>query len=258
MFRNIVTKAVLELIGDPTQTGYCLFYQGQEIPILLNKDKTTQYPQIRVSPFISGQDMRYENLMSDMKNKYRSWEMGTFQIDIFCKDIILANDLYDVLKQRLYDFFHLETLLFDYNNDFTPIGDYTYHNITYALLDDDMFKDVYGITVDGKIMNRVQIKDSLTMDSYYVDDKSLYIKTNNDLKKINIKMLLQGRLFSNGFAYSDYGLHDYRLSDPRNLSGLEDNEVERISFDLDILYSNKIQREKLPKINQVKIKTHVE
>ena len=71
-------------------------------------------------------------------------------------------------------------------------------------------------------------------------------------------MLLQGRLFSNGFAYSDYGLHDYRLSDPRNLSGLEDNEVERISFDLDILYSNKIQREKLPKINQVKIKTHVE
>ena len=62
---------------------------------------------------------------------------------------------------------------------------------------------------------------------------------------------MQGRLFSNGFSHSDNGIHAYYLSKQRNLSSLENNEVERVSFDLDILFSKKINREELPEVNKI-------
>ena len=247
----MVTKAVFELLGNPSETGYSLYLRGENIPIFLNKDKVTEYPQIRVSPFIQKKDLRYQKYLDPKKEMYQHWQTGVFQIDIYTKNLIFAQNIYDVLTKRIFDFFNLETLIYDYNYDFTHIDDDVYVNHTYALLDDDMFKDIYGITIDKHIIQRVKSLDDLKMNSFYVDNKSLYIKTNYDIKKIKIKMLLQGRLFSNGFAFSDNGIHDYALSKQRNLSSLEDNEVERISFDLEILFSKKINREILPKIDQI-------
>ena len=62
---------------------------------------------------------------------------------------------------------------------------------------------------------------------------------------------MQGRLFSNGFSFSDNGLHDYYLSKQKNMSSLASNNVERISFDLDILFSNKMNREELPRVRKI-------
>ena len=80
----------------------------------------------------------------------------------------------------------------------------------------------------------------------------MYINTDKNLYDIEIKVLLQGRLFNNGDSYSDRGIHYYEIIDEKNLSALEDNEVERISFDLGILYSHKREREKLPEVNRIK------
>ena len=251
MISNQVTRAVFELIGDPTEQGYSLFIRDKEIPVYLNKDGTTQYPQIRVSPFINKEDVKFQKYLRPTKDMYEHWQHGTFQVDIYTQDLTLAQNIYDILSKRIFDFFNLETLIYDYNHDFNLIDDYTYINHTYALLDDDMFKDIYGICVGNQIINRVRDIEKLKMNSFFVDNKALYIKTNHDIKKIKIKMLLQGRLFSNGFAYSDNGLHDYVVSKQRNLSLLEDNEVERISFDLSLLFSKKINREKLPKIKHI-------
>lgn len=251
MITNQVTRTVFELLGDPSPTGYSLHIRDKEIPLFLNKDGTTEYPQIRVSPFIEKGDIRYQKHLDPNKRMYQHWQAGSFQVDIYTKDLALAQNIYDVLTRRIFDFFNLETLIYDYNHDFTLIDDDTYINHTYALLDDDMFKDIYGITVENQIIQRVRDLDELKMNSFFVDNKTLYIKTDRDIRKIKIKMLLQGRLFSNGFAFSDNGVHDYYLSKQRNLSSLEDNEVERISFDLEILFSKKINREILPKIKQI-------
>lgn len=251
MITNRVTKTVFELLGDPTPTGYSLCVKGKEVPLFLNKDKVTEYPQIRVSPFIHKKDVRYQKYFDPAKRMYQHWQSGTFQIDVYAKDLIFAHNVYDVMTKRIFDFFNLETLIYNYNYDFDLIDDYTYVNHTYALLDDDMFKDIYGIRIDNTIIQRVQNLDDLEMNTFYVDNHALYIKTNQNIKKIEIKMLLQGRLFSNGFAYSDNGLHDYYLSKQRNLSALQNNEVERISFDLSLLFSKQINREILPKINQI-------
>ena len=60
---------------------------------------------------------------------------------------------------------------------------------------------------------------------------------------------MQGRLFPNGLSHSDNGIHAYVLSKQRNLSALQRNEVHRISFDLEILFSKVLNREELPKVD---------
>lgn len=251
---NYVTRAVCELLADKITGGYSLHVDNQEIPLYLNKDKKTQYPQIRLSPFIEKGDTHYQKYIEQKYKAYRHWQYGVFQVDIYTKQLTQAQNIYDVITKRLFDFFNLETVIFNWTPQFEQIDDYTYRNPAYALLDDNFFKDIYGIRVEKTILNKVDKREKLHMNTFYPGHDFLYVKTNNDIKKIEIKTLTQGRLFSNGFSHSDNGIHAYYLSKQRNLSSLEDNEVERISFDLEILFSKKLNREELPIVNQVNLR----
>lgn len=248
---NYVTRAVCELLANKVSGGYALTIDNITVPLYLNQDKITKYPQIRLAPFIEKGDSRYQKYIEQKYQSYRHWQYGVFQVDIYAKDLILAQDIYDNITKRLFDFFNLETVIFDDNRLFEQVDDYTYRSREYALMDDGLFKDIYGIRIEDTILKRVSLKEDLKMDSFYVSDEYLYVKTNKNLKNIKIKVLMQGRLFSNGFSHSDNGIHAYHLSKQRNLSELSENEVERISFDLEILFSKKINREKLPKVNKV-------
>ena len=248
---NYITRGVCELLADKIPGGYALKVQDKEIPLFLNKDKTTSYPQIRVSPFIEKSDTRYQKYIEHKYRAYRHWEYGVFQVDIYTTQLQQCQDIYDVLTQRLFDFFNLETVIFNWNPDFEQIDDNTYRNKSFALMDDDLFKDIYGIEIDGVKIKRVNSKENLKKNSYYPNNEFLYLKTDLDLKKIEIKVLMQGRLFSNGLSHSDMGIHAYSLSKQRNLSALENNEVERISFDLEILFSKKLNREELPTLKRI-------
>ena len=254
MITNKVTRAVFELIGDKVKGGYKLKAGDVEVPLFLNKDGTTVYPQIRISPFIDKGDIKYQRYIEEENRAYRHWKHGAFQIDIYTKNLALAQNIYDIIEARVYDFFNLQTIMFDYNNEFEEIAPNIYRTQSYALLDDDLFKDIYGITVDDHIIKRVYNKENLNNETFFVNNEYLYVSTSYDIKKIHIKVLTQGRLFSNGFCASDNGIHDYRLNKERNLSSLEDNEVERISFDLEILFSNVLDREELPRVDHVKVK----
>ena len=49
---NTIIKTMCEIVGDHQENGGYLFpYSKQDIPVLLNKDETTFYPEIRISPF---------------------------------------------------------------------------------------------------------------------------------------------------------------------------------------------------------------
>ena len=54
---NKIVKSVLEVLGDMNPKGFS--FNG--IPILLNKDPTTTYPEIRLSPFVAKSDIDYQN-----------------------------------------------------------------------------------------------------------------------------------------------------------------------------------------------------
>lgn len=252
---NQITQSVLELIGDISPWGYHFLHDGKEIPVLLNKDITTSYPEIRVSPFIDRYDLDFQKFLEKSYSQYRHWQGGVFQVDIYSKNIIEAHNIYDKLTDRIYDFFNLETLVYSWNNQFEEIDTHTYKNVAYAIpLDKEqrLFKDIYSVTIDNIKFKRQFAYEDLEEDSFYVDEDALYICTKKNIKKIQIKVLLQGKLFQDGMAYSDRGLHYHELSEQRNLSALEANDVERISFDLMVIFSYKREREKLPKVNRIK------
>lgn len=248
MIANTVTKSLLEILGDSTEKGY----KFNSVPILLNKDKTTTYPEIRLSPFIDKNVLNDQRYIEKSYQAYRHWEEGVFQVDIFCKTVIEAQDIYDKLVQRIYDFFNLETLIYNWTPHFQEIDNNIYKNIDYALTG-ELFKDVYSVVLERQRLKRVyNYNDIKKIDTYYIDEDALYIHTKKNLKTLEMKVLLQGRLFNNGDSYSDRGIHYYELSNQRNLSALEDNEVERISFDIYLLYSHRREREELPKVKSVR------
>lgn len=248
---NYVTRAVCELLADKVSGGYSLNVDNQEIPLYLNQDKVTQYPQIRLSPFIEKGDTHYQKYIEQKYRAYRHWQYGVFQVDIYATKLTQAQNIYDEISKRLFDFFNLETVIYNWNPLFEQIDDYSYRNKSFALLDDDFFKDIYGITIGNTILCKVRSRNELRMNSFFPSDDYLYIKTDQNLKDIEIKVLMQGRLFSNGFSHSDNGIHAYHMAKQRNLSALSENEVERVSFDLEILFSKKINREELPIVNNV-------
>lgn len=248
MIANSIVKSLLEIMGDKTPQGYSF----QSIPILLNKDETTTYPEIRLTPFITKKDVYDQKYIEKNYQDYRHWEEGIFQIDIFTKNVIQCQDIYDKMIQRFYDFFNLETLVYNWTPFFKEIDSYIYKNIDYALTG-ELFKDVYSVSLEKQRLKRVYIFDDLRFDTYYIDEDALYICSKKNLKTLEMKVLLQGRLFENGDAYSDRGIHYYELSNQRNLSALENNEVERISFDIYLLYSYKREREEIPKVSRIRL-----
>lgn len=254
MSTNEVIHSVLELIGDFSIYGYSFKSNGKEIPVLLNKDPTTTYPEIRISPFVDRYDLDFQRFLEKSYSQYRHWQGGVFQIDIYSKSIIEANQIYDDLENRIYDFFNLETLIYNWTSEYIETDMNIYKNTAYAIPDRPykLFKDIYSVFIGDFKFKRVFGYEDLELDCFYVDKDGLYVCTKKPLNKIQIKVLLQGRLFKGGDAYSDRGLHYHELSDQRNLSALEDNDVERISFDLMLIFSYKRKREKLPRVNRIK------
>ena len=248
MFTNKITKSIFEILGNKTETGYEFNY----IPILLNKDPTTQYPEIRVQPFVDKFDVMDQKYIEKSYQAYRHWEGGVFQIDIFTTNIIDGQNIYDKLIERIYDFFNLETLIYNWTPSFKEIETNIYKNIDYALTG-DLFKDVYSVVLEKEKLKRVFLFDDLELDTFYIDEDALYICTKKNLRTLEMKVLLQGRLFENGDSHSDRGIHYYELSNQRNLTSLEENEVERISFDMYILYSHRREREEIPKVKRIRL-----
>lgn len=243
-----------EIIGEhQPQGGYEFPYSQRSVPILLNKDKTTTYPEIRLSPFIQNTDAFTERYREKTLRNYREWKDIVFQVDIFSPDLAEVNNIYSELRNRIYDFFNLEVLVYSYNEHFIPQNDNIYKNVSYAI--GDLFSEVYHIEVCDTSMTRVLSFEELTDDSFYVDTEALYIKTNKNLKSIKISVITQGKLLNDKTSPSNRGIAYHAIGDPRNLSELEENEVERISFDIYVLYAIKRTRDKLPDVNKLSVKS---
>ena len=129
---NTIIKTMCEVMGDHQEDGGYLFpYNEQYIPVLLNKDETTFYPEIRISPFIQQNDMFTERFSEKTLRDYREWKTAKFQVDIFSQDLAEVNNIYLALRDRIYDFFNLEVLVYSYNKHFQKLNDNLYKNDNY-------------------------------------------------------------------------------------------------------------------------------
>lgn len=254
---NQIIKTMCEILGDHQEQGGYLFpYSQKSIPILLNKDKTTSYPEIRLSPFIQNEDIYTERYREKTLRNYREWKSGKFQVDIFSPSLAEVNNIYLELRDRIYDFFNLEVLTHSYNKYFEKQNDNLYKNIAYAL-DNDFFVDIYHIEICDEPLLRVYDINNLIDESFFIDNEALYIKTNKNIKTIKVTLITQGRLFDDKTSPSNRGIAFHEIGDPRNLSELENNEVERISFDIYILFAAKRTRDKLPNVDRLRIKEKI-
>lgn len=251
---NNLIRTMCEIIGEhQEQGGYMFPFSKKPIPILLNKDKTTIYPEIRLSPFIQNADAFTERYREKTLRDYREWKDIIFQIDIFSQSLAEVNDIYIELRNRIYDFFNLEVLVYSYNQHFVLIKNDVYKNVSYAI--GDLFTEIYHIEICNTPMTRVLSLEDLINDSFYVDSEALYIKTDKNLKTIKISVITQGKLLNDKTSPSNRGIAYHEIGDPRNLSSLEDNEVERISFDIYVLYAIERTRDKLPDVNKLSVKS---
>jgi len=134
---NQIIKTMCEIIGDHQEEGGYLFpYSEKPIPVLLNKDKTTVYPEIRLSPFIQNSDAFTERYSEKTLRNYREWKAAKFQIDIFSQSLAEVNEIYLELRDRIYDFFNLEVLIHSYNKYFEK------QNIPVCLVDSNSGKGI--------------------------------------------------------------------------------------------------------------------
>ena len=73
-------------------------------------------------------------------------------------------------------------------------------------------------------------------DTYYLDETGLYVNTLFNIRMIKITNIITGLTFSDGQTANSKGIVKTRTLNKRQLSELEKNNVERISFELGIDY----------------------
>ena len=247
---NKTIRTLLEVLGDPQEEGgYKLPLNGEEISVHLNKDHTTHYPEIVLSPFITQKPFVFNRWTDHNFDEYISYRRGICQVDILDKNLATVNKIFQEIKERLCDFFFLEQVIYNYNEYFEEIEPNLYKNISYGL--GDLFKDIYYVNLESQPLTRVDDINDLVDNSYYVDTEALYIKTDKCLKTIEINVITQGRLLSNHDSLMNRGLIYYDLSEIRNLSALEDNEVERCSFDIEVTYAVRTNRDEIHDVDYV-------
>ena len=86
-------------------------------------------------------------------------------------------------------------------------------------------------------MTKVQSKEGLKKkNTFFIDKTGLYIHTDLPIKMIQINAILNGLVFPDGDTAHKKGIIKTRIMNRRSLSQLEQNNVERISFELGIFY----------------------
>ena len=96
--------------------------------------------------------------------------------------------------------------------------------------------DIISVQFCRQLIRRVCKKQDLTKNTYYIDETGLYVRTDFPIKRIKINTVLNGLIFPDGQTAHQKGIIKTRIINPKNLSQLENNDVERISFELGIFY----------------------
>ena len=238
--RNELIYLVRQIIGIEQTDGFYtpIEYNNKviQVPNYLFKDGTAEYPEIRISPFLSDErtshPIRVRNFELDAKVKYHR---AIFQIDIYATNIVLVNKIYSEIKKRIDLFYDIDTVWYGYDKTFKLID--VEKNIYFSPIYNTKDFTIIGVNCCKKRFTRVKNKEALTAKNIYCIDKTgLYIKTDLPIKMIRINSILSGLVFPDGETEHQKGIIKTHTQNKRMLSELEENNVERISFELGILY----------------------
>lgn len=238
--RNELIFLIRSIIGEEQEDGFYTKVKWNnetiEVPNFLFKDGPAQYPEIRISPFLTeskaSHSIRVRKHNYDRKTKFFN---TVFQIDIYADNIVLINNIENAVRKRIELFYDMDTVVYGYDNKFKLIDEERniYHSKTYNSND---FK-IISVRFRRIPMQKVKHKSDLKFkNTYYVDETGLYVNTDLPIKIIHINTVLNGLVFKDGETAHQKGIIKTRVMNRRSLSELEKNDVERISFELGIFY----------------------
>lgn len=238
--RNELIYRIRQIIGEEEEDGFYtpVKYNDEviKVPNYLFKDGPSKYPEIRISPFLSdtlkAHPIRVTSYGRNIKRKFYD---AIFQVDIYATNVVQLNNIYSAVKRRIDYFYDIDTVLYGYDKHFQLLDEERniYYHKGYNTND---FK-IISIYFGNIPLLRVYDKDKLkTKNTYYLDETGLYVNTLFNIKMIKINAIISGLTFPDGQTANSKGIIKTRTMNKRTLSELEENNVERISFELGIFY----------------------
>ena len=236
--KNELIYYVRQIIGKEGIDGFytTVFDENEKIkvPNFLFKDGNAIYPEIRITPFVRDEEVSHQiKVRSFNRNDKVRHYKAVFQIDIYATNIVLANKIYDAVNNRIDLFDEYDILRYGYNPSFQQIDDNLYYTNMYNTKNFNIFR----ILINNNIIRKVDSLDLLEDNTYIINEDGLHIQTTLPIEKVHILNILSGLLFSNGHTAYEENIINLTISKKKMLSELEKNNVERISFDLNILYN---------------------
>ena len=252
--KNELIYYIRQILGEEETTGFYtkIYDKGKEIkvPNYLFKDGKAQYPEIRITPLIYDEEVSHQvRVRSFNRNSKVRHYKATFQIDIYATNIVLANKIYDEVNNRIDLFDEYDILKYGYNSSFQQLDDNLYFTDIY----DSKSFNIFRILINNNIISKVDSLDSLRDNTYIINEDGLHIQTTLPIKNVHILHILSGLTFSNGHTAYEENIINLTISDKKMLSELEKNNVERISFDLNILYNMTQERNPGPILEDIVI-----
>lgn len=235
--RNSIIYAVRSIIGEEKTSGFFTPVRNQgeviEVPNFLFKDAPAEYPEIRISPFISDAKVVTDQHIYCQNSFKKIYTYRTkFQVDIYATTIPLVNNIYDEVYRRIDKFHDFDMITYGYNKSFEQIDE----NVFYSKIYNSHNFNIFRILINNNLIMRVDNIDSLHNNTYIINEDGLTIRTTLPIQNIKIQHNINGLQFKDDTTQYQNQIINTTISDKRMLSELEKNSVERITFDLNILY----------------------
>lgn len=251
--RNQLIYLVRNMIGEDEPTGFYTPVETNDgivkVPNYLFKDAPAEYPEIRISPFISDvEQIRPKRLLTCKDFLKIRYYKATFQIDIYATTIPMVNYIYEAVFDRLDLFNHYDTIKYGYNKSFQEVEENTYFSPIYNSKSFNIFR----ILIDNYIIYRVDNIESLKNNTYLINEDGLQIKTTLPIRHIKIFHAVNALILKDR-PKSLQHIINMEISNKKMLSELEKNSVERISFDLTILYHMEQKRKIGPWLDDIEV-----
>lgn len=238
--RNELIYRIRQIIGEEKEDGFYtpVKYNDEiiEVPNYLFKDGASEYPEIRISPFLSDRLKSHPiRVTSFGRNIKRKFYDAIFQIDIYSTNVVQVNNIYSAIKRRIDLFYDLDTVLYGYDKNFQLLDEEKsiYYHKGYNTNDYKIISIYFGNIALLRVYDKKHLNQRNT---YYVDETGLYVNTIFNIKMIQINTVINGLLFPDGQSANSKGIIKTRTMNKRTISELEENNVERISFELGIFY----------------------
>jgi len=254
--KNELIRIIRQIIGHEEVDGFYTYteYNNEiiKVPNYLFKDAPAEYPEIRISPFLEEEKITHSIKKQRYNHNNKIIPYRTkFQIDIFSTNLVELNQIYDSVFRRIDLARDIETIKYGYNNDFVEISPNLYLN---KIITNKNYH-IADISIGYQKINVITEKQDLQKNNVYLlNEEGLFIHTSLNIKNIRMRSIINGLLLPDGNTIYQKGIISLNISDKVMLSDLKRNNVERISFMLNIDYSMDNLRKSGPIATHVIIK----